>query len=159
MKIIDNFLNEADHENIKNTIMGNTFPWFIAPVLDETKDSLGGQELSHMFYQNYSWNSSYSNLISPIVEKINPVSILRVRAALIPINSFINREDWHIDLDVNCNTAIYYVNSNNGYTKFKDGTKVESVENRFLSFNSQELHTGSFCTDKNFRCLINFNYL
>ncbi len=159
MKVIDNFISEADHKKIKDTMMGNTFPWFITPVLNETKDSLGGEEFSHVFYQNYSWNSAYSDLVLPIIEKLNPISILRIRAALIPINSFIDREDWHVDLDVDCTTAVYYVNSNNGYTKFLNGEKIESIENRFLYFNSKSSHTGSFCTDQNFRCLINFNYL
>ena len=55
-------------------------------------------------------------------------------------------------------TAIFYLNSNNGYTEFEDGTKVESVANRFVSFPSTLKHRGTSCTDENVRVVINFNY-
>ena len=55
-------------------------------------------------------------------------------------------------------TAIYYVNSNDGYTLFEDGTKVESVGNRLVRFPTNIKHTGTTCTDANRRVLINFNW-
>ena len=54
--------------------------------------------------------------------------------------------------------AIYYVNSNDGYTEFRDGTKVESIANRLAIFPSTMEHTGSTCTNTKFRCVINFNF-
>ena len=56
-------------------------------------------------------------------------------------------------------TAIYYINTCDGYTLFEDGTKVESVTNRLLKFPSNMKHTGTSCTDRDRRILINFNYL
>ena len=55
-------------------------------------------------------------------------------------------------------TSIFYVNSNNGYTVFEDGTKVESVANRFVSFPANMKHKGTSCTDEKIRVVINFNY-
>ena len=55
-------------------------------------------------------------------------------------------------------TSIFYVNTNNGYTKFEDGTKVESVANRLVSFPANKKHTGTSCTDEKTRVVINFNY-
>ena len=55
-------------------------------------------------------------------------------------------------------TSILYVNTNNGYTKFEDGTIVESVANRLVSFPSNMKHTGTSCTDEKTRVVINFNY-
>ena len=55
-------------------------------------------------------------------------------------------------------TSIFYVNTNNGYTKFEDGTKVESVANRMITFPSNMKHTGTSCTDEKKRIVINFNY-
>ena len=69
----------------------------------------------------------------------------------------LDRYEYHNDVD-DCITAIYYVNTNNGTTKFKSGKEVESVANRLVIFNSNELHAGSSCTDEHRRCLINFNY-
>jgi len=51
-----------------------------------------------------------------------------------------------------------YVNTNNGYTKFEDGTKVESVANRLVTFPANMKHKGTSCTDEKIRVVINFNY-
>ena len=50
------------------------------------------------------------------------------------------------------------MNTNNGYTKFENGTKVESVANRMLTFSANMKHTGTSCTDEKRRIVINFNY-
>ena len=55
-------------------------------------------------------------------------------------------------------TSIFYINTNNGYTIFEDGTKVESVANRLLTFPTNMKHTGTSCTDEKTRIVINFNY-
>ena len=58
----------------------------------------------------------------------------------------------------NMMTAIYYVNSNNGYTEFEDGTKVDSVRNRLVTFPSSMKHRGVSQTDTRTRMVINFNW-
>ena len=55
-------------------------------------------------------------------------------------------------------SAVFYLNSNNGYTLFEDGTKVESVAGRLLVFDPHMAHTGSSSTDTKNRVVINFNY-
>ena len=55
-------------------------------------------------------------------------------------------------------TSIYYVNSNDGYTEFKDGTIIESVENRLVIFPSDMRHTGTTCTNAKNRIVVNINY-
>ena len=50
------------------------------------------------------------------------------------------------------------MNTNNGYTKFEDGTKIESVANRMVSFPTNTQHKGTSCTDQKTRVVINFNY-
>ena len=51
-----------------------------------------------------------------------------------------------------------YLNTNDGYTVFEDGTQIESVKNRILIFKTSLKHTGTNCTDQKRRVLINFNY-
>jgi hypothetical protein len=158
MKIIDNFLDYQTHKHIHDTMLGDNFPWFITPI---TQDKVGiseGTELSHSFHNNHTINSNYWNVVVPIVEKINPKALLRIRAALMPSGNQDSDSGWHTDYEFACTTAIYYVNSNNGYTLFEDGTVVESVANRFVYFDSLKRHTGIRSTDADFRCLINFNY-
>ena len=50
------------------------------------------------------------------------------------------------------------MNTNDGYTEFEDGTKVESVANRLVTFPANLKHTGTSCTDEKTRIVINFNY-
>ena len=68
---------------------------------------------------------------------------------------------WHRDYETNkTQTAIFYVNSNNGYTIFKESKeKVESVENRLVVFPTNLEHCGVSCTDNNQRVVINFNFI
>ena len=52
-----------------------------------------------------------------------------------------------------------YLNSNNGYTRFKEGGKIFSERNKLVKFKGNKYHTGSTCTDKEYRSIINFNYI
>ena len=53
-----------------------------------------------------------------------------------------------------CTTSILYINTNNGYTEIEDGTKVDSVANRLVSFPSNMEHRGISQTDEKTRILI-----
>ena len=54
--------------------------------------------------------------------------------------------------------AIYYLNTCDGYTYFKGGTKVESIANRIIIFPSEVWHGGTSVTNADRRVVINFNY-
>ena len=91
--------------------------------------------------------------------------ILKIRAKLLTRTPEIEESDFHTDIMgpteekiSQMTTAIYYVNANNGYTEFEDGTKVESVENRIVIFPSNIKHRGTSCTNEQTRMVINFNY-
>ncbi len=75
--------------------------------------------------------------------------------------------DWHVDYEsfgekpqyANMKTSIFYLNDTNGPTVFKDGTEVECVRNRLLTFPSPTIHSGRSHTEgDNKRIVINFNY-
>ena len=55
-------------------------------------------------------------------------------------------------------TAIYYLNTNNGYTEFEDGTKIESIANRFFLFDGAIKHASTTTTNALARFNINFNF-
>ena len=56
-------------------------------------------------------------------------------------------------------TVVFYLNTNNGYTLFEDGTKVDSVANRMVVFDGTTKHTGSTHTDGDrFRFVLNINF-
>jgi hypothetical protein len=98
-------------------------------------------------------------VIDPILCKINPSAIVRVKANLQPVTEKIHIHDFHLDHNnFDGKIAIFYINSNNGYTIFKDGTRIESIENRLLVFDGDLLHTGTTCTDQKVRVVINFMF-
>jgi len=55
-------------------------------------------------------------------------------------------------------TSIFHVNTNNGYTEFEDGTRVESVANRMVTFPTTMKYRNTSCSDSKTRITINFNY-
>ena len=40
----------------------------------------------------------------------------------------------------------------------EDGTKVESIGNRLVTFDSHIKHSGTSCTDQKYRLVLNMNY-
>ena len=77
----------------------------------------------------------------------------------LPSYQFKELQSLLMGMDFPCSTtAILYINTNNGYTKFKKGGKVKSVANRMLIFDSQLEHAGVTCTDALRRVVVNFNY-
>ena len=104
----------------------------------------------------------YFEKITPLLVKINPISLWRIKANLLTRTPNIIENTFHIDgADLpeeklkQLTTSIFYMNTNNGYTEFEDGTKVESVANRFVTFPTTTKHRGTSCTDKKTRVLMN----
>jgi hypothetical protein len=156
MKIINNVLTNEQFLKIKDTFSSAYFPWFI------TKGILVGQDnyqFTHNFYQNFLIRSDQYVLIEPIINILNPSAIIRIKAKLITKSEKIIEHGMHTDVEVeNSKTAIYYVNTNNGYTKFENGKKINSQANTLVIFNSNIEHTGTTCTDKDYRIVLNLNY-
>ena len=74
------------------------------------------------------------------------------------IKIFELHNDFGLDVEP-YKTAIFYFNTNNGYTLFSDGTKVNSVKNRLVQFDGYTSHTGTTHTsDERFRLVLNINY-
>ena len=68
----------------------------------------------------------------------------------------------HTDFTLSNNkitTGIYYLDDSNGYTDFEKGDRIKSESNKYVSFDSKLKHCGSTCTDKDFRMVINLNYI
>jgi len=156
----DNFLEHEDFLKIKNKMLSPEFPWFYNSFVDDENEDTGNYQFTHTFYKQPNGNNSeHIHILNPLFQKLNAQLLVRVKANMNPRS--INPELGKFHKDVkwnNCHTAIYYVNDNNGYTEFEDGTIIDSVENRVVIFNSDMLHTGRNCTDENVRVIINLNY-
>ena len=111
----------------------------------------------HTFYNEDKVNSDFFHYLNPIIKKLEPKSLIRVKANLNPITNKIIEFDEHCDQRFECKIAIYYLNDNNGYTMIGDN-KIESKANRMVLFDSNQKHYGTNSTDCNNRMVINFNY-
>ena len=156
MKIINNVLTNEEFLKIKDTFTSVFFPWFI------TKGILVGQEnyqFTHSFYKNFLIKSDQFLLIEPILKILKPSAIIRIKANLLPKAEKVIENGMHTDVELKSSkTAVYYVNTNNGYTKFENGKKINSQANTLVIFNSNIEHTGTTCTDKDYRIVLNLNY-
>jgi len=101
----------------------------------------------------------FVKMIKPILKKLGAKSLVRVKANLNSFSTNLVEGGFHRDYDYDCKAALFYVNTNNGYTKFKKNNKIiKSVENRMVMFKANELHTGTNTTDQKCRVVINFAY-
>lgn len=154
MKEIKNYITHEQWNRIYDTFLDNNFPWFYEP----TQTNRDTSYMMHCFYRDGKINSDFYYLIQPILDKLKPTKILNIRANLAlkrPMTS-----DWHVDdwdKRLIHKTAIYYVNSCNGYTVFTK-KRVKSVGNKIIIFDARTLHKVEYQTDTDTRMVINFNY-
>ena len=179
MKIEDNFLEQKDFDELQSFIMSVNFDWHygesqVYPVGELNSDGkiIYPKEVDknkfqfvHPFYEASQPTSPFMNKLNPILELIQPISLIRIKANLLIRTPNIVENGFHVDMtnlpeekQKQLTISILYMNTNNGYTEFEDGTKVESVANRMVFFSSNMKHKGTSCTDETTRVIINFNY-
>ena len=157
-KIIKDFLEPEQFEDIKKIFYLPTFPWYLNKILNQNEE----RQFTHSFYLKHKRNSDFFSFLNPFFKKLNMFILVRAKANLLLKTPTIKEHGFNKDLDIPhipLLTAVYYINTNNGYTKLKNGTKVPSKENSIAIFDTQEFHTGSTCTDKDHRLVLNFNYI
>ena len=177
MKIEDNFLDQDEFKEIQDSFLGKEIPWHYSDTVVYGNKSIkedGNFQFVHMFYTQHAPFSPYLEKLNPILEKIRPTAIYRIKANLITKTVEPVKHDFHVDISNYDNpekeiiypeklkiwtTSIFYLNTNDGFTELEDGTIINSVENRFVSFPANIKHRGTSCTDKNIRMVINFNYI
>lgn len=162
----DNFLSENEFIELNKVLYSSNFPWFAGKVLHDNESIVDNKynfQLYHSFFLNPTTTSNFLSVVEPLYTKLNAGILSRIKANLNPATDKNIEHGMHIDTqDENIakvqTTAVYYVNTNNGYTLFEDGTKINSVANRIVKFPSYMKHTGSTSTDTQ-RIVINLNYI
>ena len=158
-KVIDNYLDVDQHLILKTIMESNEFPWFYTKGKSKSTDKpkLFDYQFNHIFYINNNINSNFFNYLNSILDKLKPLSLIRIKANLNPPLEKIVETAYHKDQNFKCKAAIYYVNDNDGYTII-DKEKILSKKNRMVFFNSDVKHFGTNSTNCNNRMVINFNY-
>ncbi len=166
MLIEDNFFSETAFKEIQSILMSDNCPWFwnenffppdmIPPGSEETF------QFTHVFYRDMSPSSElYMNLPDELFNKLRIILLIHLKANLTIRTPEHNLSGFHVDQDIpNTWTSIWYANSNNGCTVFEEtGEKVESVQNRMVTFPSNLRHAVLSHTDTKRRVLMNINYI
>ena len=156
MEIINNFLPNSSFDFLNKKILDKHFPWYHqnSKVLDDDNE----EQFTHLFYSDETQYSNKAYLLKPIFDKLNVKILIRAKINLTLKEDIIRPFNYHMDF-AQCNTAIFYLNTNNGKTLFKDGQEIESVANRIVIFPSELEHTGTTHTDKKYRIVLNINYI
>lgn len=158
MRIIDNFLPTAEFTEIANVLLGADFPWYYNPTVVRFDDFDGNYQFTHTVVRDIDGERSWAYpLLEPILERLDYPNLIRAKLNLGPRDTQNREAGFHVDY-TNVTTAVFYVNTTNGSTKFADGTVVEGIANRLVEFDSNIPHTGISQTDEQVRCVLNLNY-
>ncbi len=172
IEIIDNFLNKDDFEDLKKFLMSPRSQWrfvdFIAHK-DERGQGRDGYFVHsftdrdpNTFLERFEVSPDYQKvvkLLDCIKNKLNFREILRVRSSLYPRREKQIPDPFHVDYNFNHKVCIFYINTNNGFTLFENGEKVNSKANRLMIFDGLEKHCSVVQTDTTARYIININLL
>ena len=171
VQIRDNVLTGEELKNLQDAMLldsaqnNRTIPWGISNMYESGKNRMCEENeaffWTHTFHDRQRVESKYFDILFPLLDKINPKALVRIRANCNTITDRIIEHGYHTDIppESNCNTSIFYVNTNNGYTLFEeDGSKVHSVANRLCTFPCSVRHSSTTATDVTQRVVINFNY-
>ena len=184
-KIIDNYLPEAEFNELKANFTPKAVdtqgiinvPWV---YLDEqitsnepahlTKVSkvdvvskVHSWFLSHLMWSGAIQSGTLQYLI-PLLAKIDPVAVSRIQANLTVQQDKKARSKFHIDYagdnlkQSQMNTSIYYLNTTDGGTLLEDGTEIDCIANRLVTYPYKTYHSAVLCTDQSYRIVINLNY-
>ena len=159
-KIIDNALPQESFESIKNSILNSNFPWNLTPVVTNEKENLpipASYYFTHEFWSGFN-TEPQAQVFAPILNLLECKAMIRIKGNLYPSTETIIHHDNHIDYDFSHRGAIFYLNTNNGFTILEDGTKIESIQNRLLLFDPSKPHNSTTCTDDKCRVNVNFNF-
>ena len=160
--IITNFLNQNAFNSIKELLLDETVPWLYNSGVN--RPNAVDYQFVHGIWSAAAGGLGTSleiwNSMSPILTYLEPSVLLKIKANLRTKTNKIEESDYHCDINIPGSlTAIFYINTCDGYTKFKDGDKIKSFENTLIVFPSNLNHLGTTCTDEKRRVLINFNFI
>ena len=175
IKIIDNFLDKELNEKINNRLIQKNFNWHIAESMTNDDDK------NFMFYHTgiedqkiCTYRGIFNDIFFPVLRSIEshrhfPYEYLKnndrfPKAWRAKINCYTKNKDfefsnWHTDNEKDHLVAIYYINSNDGFTELKNTGKIESKANRLVLFSGNIEHRAIAHTDTNLRLNMNINYI
>ena len=165
MNITDNVLSQKLFDDLYYNITETDFPWYLQNT-GVSVEGDGSFQFTHQFCNQRGSRSPFDYLMKSLYVRLGVNKLYRCKINLtmktkktyefLPFHTDVSFADGSKEFPYN--TAIYYLNTNNGYTLFEDGTRIYSTANRLVLFEGNTLHTGATQTDERFRYVVNFNY-
>ena len=159
-KVVENFLSPLNYNALYSAFTNEYFPWYYNNYkVKEVSNKLFHYQFTHVFFENNKINSSYFTILQSLLKKLKLKTLKKVKANLNPISDKLIEFSEHQDAfkELQCTSMIYYLNTNNGYTKIKN-KKIKSKANKAVFFPSHTFHFGTNSTDCNNRMVINIIY-
>ena len=162
-EVIDNFISDKEFEKIQKRFMGSQgvgMEWYYSDyVVDVEEQTEIDFYMVHMIFDFPQGVSSKAYIdLMPVISKIDPTSIIRIKANLFPNQGKLKEHKPHIDFLYPHQGAIFSINTCDGYTLLDDGTKVASIANRMLFLDASKPHASTTTSNTRTRININFNY-
>jgi len=163
MQVTEDFLQEEYYDHLNEIITSTQFPWMfqkrVANIGEDPEEDLNHYYFVHsLFFQNKIESPLYDDFLY-LFQSLNVQFLHRARVLM-----FVNQgeqyiHDRHVDHTTNCKTALIYMNTNDGFTDFETGERVESVKNRLLLFDGSVPHSSSTPTNTKERLLLSVTYI
>jgi hypothetical protein len=171
IKVYDDFLDSQEFSELNSLVESSDFPWYFnRHITHHTEERTFGQFTHTLYRVNEGVISKFSPKIMgsliPQIENVHAGSDVIVVSSKMNLN--VMRDDhfpigtFHVDRVIPGGihkTAIFYLNTNDGFTKFETGKIVKSEANRIAIFDGNINHHGYTCTDAQTRIILNLNYL
>ena len=159
MKIRKNFLLKKELKSLQELMVSSDFSWYYREhQVEHAKDHpfLNHSVYRHGIINSHFYESHFKCLLREL--KVNMCSEIRVNLMMRDSKRYYSAYD--VDRPFKCKTAIYYINTSDGYTEFeKTGKKVFSEENKIVIFDSSLKHRAVSPIDTFARYVVNINYV
>ena len=156
LKIIPNHLKYYTFTELKNTIADKNFRWYFSQSSGEP------EQYSNLLYYDHEFSEDVTpklkRNLATLCYQLGAIAVLIIKVNATPKNA--PQQEWHTDWQISTpsKTCVLYLNDNDGYTEFMDGTKVESVANTAVIFDTNTKHRGVSATNVDRRLVLNVSY-
>ena len=159
-QVLDNYFPLDYFYSLRNKIINTGFQWQFATKVNHEQTNNNDSYFCQNIYQDHMPKTFLWDDINYILsEYLHGEGILRAKVNLYIKTSKIIEHAKHVDYEIPHKGAIIYLNTCDGFTRLHDGTKIESVENRLLLFDSSKPHNSTSTTNALGRYNININYV
>ena len=170
LKIIDNFLTDNDFNLLVSNTVGRNDGHQVQFRVVSNVENFGAIEENWSWYminmlystdtpQNEICGKIYEMFVPKFKQLANFKTLIRIKINAYPYTNVVKEHKGHIDFEYEHVGAVFSLNTCDGYTKFSDGTKVESVANRIVFFDASKYHQSTTTSNAKLRYNINFNFL